>query len=301
MWKLKVLTQFILAHLPKGEKVNYLLQLLNKSHTPEKTARRIIELTKQLQHITKYINIEGSTVLEIGTGWDAISPVLFYLMGAKACYTYDHIPQVRFTLVREVINQITNRVDQIHMIASLPKSLIMNRIKQLKEASNLKHLFTLTNIIYNAPGDPTQTALANNTVDLVYSNAVLEHLPAKMIHDLTKESKRILGENGIAYHAIDLSDHYVRFDKKISKVNFLKYPEWLWNLFVKNNISYHNRLREKQFLDIFTSYGAKIRSIKNKIDQLDLQVLKTMKIDNCFARMTDEELAVHYSEIILSF
>ena len=143
--------------------------------------------------------------------------------------------------------------------------------------------------------------LPDNSIDLVYSYAVLEHVPESVIHGITLESKRILKQNGIAYHAIGTHDHYVSFDKRISKVNFLQYPEWLWRFFVKNKISYHNRLREKQFLEIFKSHGAKIKMISNKIDPSDLEILKTMKIDKRFAGMTHEELAVYYSEIILSF
>jgi hypothetical protein len=75
----------------------------------------------------------------------------------------------------------------------------------------------------------------------------------------------------------------------------------LWAFFVKNKISYHNRLREKQFLDVFKSHGAKIKWIENKTDQADVEALKNMKIDKRFAGMTYEELAVHYSEVIMTF
>ncbi|MBA7575587.1 hypothetical protein ES708_17417 [subsurface metagenome] len=41
--------------------------------------------------------------------------------------------------------------------------------------------------------------------------------------------------------------------------------------------------------------------LNNKIDPEDIETLKTMKIDKRFSGMTREELAVNYSEIILSF
>lgn len=138
-------------------------------------------------------------------------------------------------------------------------------------------------------------------MDLVYSYAVLEHVPERVAVDLTGESRRILKPGGRVYHAIGLHDHYVSASRNISKVNFLQYPEWLWAFFVKNKFSYHNRLREKQFLDIFEAYGAQIEWIKHEIDPADLQALQNMNIDKRFAGMTHEELAVTYSEIILSF
>lgn len=301
MWKLKVLLQFILALLPGGERLNYLLQVLNKSHSPEQTVRHFTTLAEKIKLVGEHVCLEGSTVLEIGTGWDAISAILFSLMGTKICYTYDHLPHVRFKLVRQIISQIEEQIRTIHLITSVPESVLMNRLMRLKHANNLKELFKAGNIIYMAPGDAARTGLEDNSVDLIYSYAVLEHVPENIINDIIIESERILKKKGKAYFAIGLHDHYSCFDKKISKVNFLQYPEWLWAFFVKNRISYHNRLREKQFTDIFKSHGAKIEWISNKTDPSDLDVLKTMKTDTRFAGMTHKELAVHYSELILTF
>lgn len=39
----------------------------------------------------------------------------------------------------------------------------------------------------------------------------------------------------------------------------------------------------------------------NKIDPSDVETLKTMKVDTRFSSMTYEDLAVNYSEVILSF
>jgi SAM-dependent methyltransferase len=301
MWRLKVLIQFVLVHLPWGEQINYSLQILNKSHSPEKIGQRIPSLLKGLKFINQYVELKGSSVLEIGTGWDAINTLLLYLMGARTIYTYDHISHVRYKLLQNVINQIENQIEQIQSITSIPKSELMDRLAKVKDGANIESIFGRANIVYRAPGDATKTGLPNNSIDLVYSNAVLEHVPESMIHDLTVETKRILRPNGVAYHVIGLHDHYAGFDKKVSKVNFLRHPEWIWRIFVKNKISYHNRLREKQFIRIMESHGGKIETIRNKIDPDDLQILKTMKVDKRFSGMTHEELAVYYSEIVLSF
>jgi len=301
-WRSKVIMQFLLSHLPKGEQINYLLQnLITKSHSPEKIGCRIPNLVKKLQLINNYKKLEGISALEIGTGWDAINALLLYLMGAKIIYTYDHVPHVRYKLIKEVINQIENRIDEIHSITLIPKSVLVNRITKLQCATNTKMVFKTANIIYKSPGDATRTELSDNSIDLVFSHAVLEHVSESIIHSLIIETKRVLRKNGIVYHAIGLHDHYAGFDKNINKVNFLRYPEWLWSFFIKNKISYHNRLREKEFINIFESHGAKIEMINNMIDPEDVETLKTMKIDKRFSGMTREELAVNYSEVIFSF
>ncbi|MBN2463914.1 MAG: methyltransferase domain-containing protein [Dehalococcoidia bacterium] len=301
MWKLKLIVQFVLAHLPWGERINYLLQVVNKSHSPETIEQRIPKLLKGLKFIDGYVKLEGSSVLEIGTGWEAINAILLYLMGARTVYTYDHVPHVRYGLVQNLVKQIDSQIEQIYLITSIPKSVLIAKLRKLENAANLEMIFKSANIVYRAPGDATKTGLSDNCIDLIYSYAVLEHVPETMIHDLTVEAKRVLRTNGVAYHVIGLHDHYADFDKKLSKVNFLRYPEWIWSLFVKNKISYHNRLREKQLVEIMESHGGKVQVISSKVDPNDLEILKTMKIDERFSGMTHEELAVYYSEVVLSF
>jgi len=301
MWKLKILIQFILAYLPKGEQINYLLQKQIGSHSQERIKMYILENVKRLTFISEYVELRDSSVLEIGTGWNGVGALLLYLMGAKVVYTYDHIPHVRWELLQTSISEIEKQIDQISLITSIPYSQLYDRLVMLKNATSLNMIFERANIIYKAPGDARKSGLPDKSMDLVYSNAVLEHVPEQLIHDLTIETRRILKQNGVAYHAIGLHDHYVSFDKKLTNVNFLKYPEWVWALFIKNRISYHNRLREKQFIEIFKLYGAKIEAMRNKIDPHDLEVLKTMRIDKRFSGMTHEELATYHLEVVLSF
>jgi hypothetical protein len=301
MWRVKVLIQFVLSKLPMGEKINYLLQKIIKSHAEDKIKARIVDLIKSMQIINEHVPLENATVVEIGTGWEPICSVLLHLMGVSLCHTYDHVPHVRYELVRILLRSIEKLLDDISKITSIPLAVLEERLSRLKDSSNLDEFFTRANITYHSPGDASMTGLKSRSVDLVYSNAVLEHVPKKVIYELTIESKRILKKSGIAYHLIALHDHYIHFDKHLSKVNFLKYPEFLWSFFAKNKISYLNRLREKQFLDIFRECGAKIIWIENKTDPNDVNLLRNMKIDKAFNGMSYDELAIHRTELIIAF
>jgi len=301
MWKIKVLIQFVLSKLPMGERFNFLLQKLNKSHSLIKIEERIIALIKDFSKINEYIKLQDKTVVEIGTGWDAINPILLYILGVNTCHTYDHIRHVRFDLVKNVIKGIQNQLNKISEMTFIPINILNKRFAKIYNIHTLDELFRNANIIYHAPGDATNTGLQNNTIDLVYSHAVLEHVPVEVIYSLTNESKRILKKEGLCYHLIGLHDHYAGVDKKISKVNFLKYPEWLWKFWVCNKFSYHNRMREKQFLDIFKECGADILWLDNKIDSQDIELLKHMRIDKSFDGLSLYELAVYQSKVIFSF
>jgi hypothetical protein len=87
----------------------------------------------------------------------------------------------------------------------------------------------------------------------------------------------------------------------VSGVNFLKYRPGLWRLFCQNKIMFHNRLRERQFLEVFRSHGASARVLRHTIRPEDLEALKTLKVHESFAGMTSEELAVFRTTIVFSF
>ena len=301
MWKVKVLIQFALSKIPMGEKINYLLQKAKGSHNVAIYKKRVLLLSKNLRQIDQQQSLNKKIVVDIGTGWEAINPLLFYLFGVRTCYSYDHLPHVRFDLVQLLLTVIDSQLTQIAQITHIPIVTLQERLEKLKNHSDVESLFTAANIVYIAPGDATKTGLNNASVDLVYSHSVLAHVSEELIHSFTEEAKRILKSKGMMYHCIWLQDNYTSIDKKLSKVNFLKYPEKLWAFFIYNDISYHNRLREKQYLDIFKSHQGEIAWIEHLVDQKDVKLLKTMKIDEKFLDMTAEELAVYNSKILIYF
>jgi len=300
MWKIKVLIQFLLANLPGGMRINYFLQKFRGAHSEEKINQLLPNRIRKLKLIDGFINIDGSSILEIGPGSWMTTNLLFYIMGAKKIFSYDHYNHAQFKIIMMQIKWLEENVKLVESMTNISESIICKRISKIKSSSTLDEFFKNANIIYNAPGDARQTGLPNDSIDIVFSCDVLEHVPEKTINKITIESKRILKSSGCAFHHLGLDDHY-SYVSNVSKVNFLKYPEWLWRLFVKNKISYHNRLREKEFFKIFKSCGSKVEVVFNKIDPNSLVTLKSMKINKRFSGMSHEELAVWVSFVRLTF
>lgn len=129
VWKLKVLIQFLLGNVPGGEKINYLLQKSNKSHSLENTKERIPLLINILKIIdTRGTPIKGSNVVEIGTGWQPLCSVLLYLMGAKSIHTFDHVPHVRYGLVKMLISAIEDNIYYIAEHTLVPLNVLEVRL-----------------------------------------------------------------------------------------------------------------------------------------------------------------------------
>jgi hypothetical protein len=301
MWKLKVLIQFLLSRLPFGEQINHRLQQLNGSHNLSRTERRVLEIVRDIRPLMEFRSLDGLSVVEIGTGWDAINPLLLHVLGVKSCQTFDHLRHVRFEHAQRVLAAIDRKATEIAALTAVPITEIRNRVASLTSCGSLDALLTAANITYCAPGDGTRTNLPSASFDLFYSYAVLEHVPRDVVVGLTKEAQRLLKPSGTCFHLIGLHDHYAGFDKGISKVNFLQYSEQAWAFFVYNNIAYHNRLRAPTFVEIFESCGARIERIENEVDSGDLEALSRMKVDEKFRGIPAEQLAVTKSAVVLSF
>ena len=297
-WQVKAITQLALAHVPGGERINHLLQRGNKRHTPDWYRDRINGLTAM---IAKYLDVEGKTIVEVGTGWDAINALMLYWMGAARVYTYDHVPHARFNVIRTLVQEMDVLADEVARVNAIPAALLSERARHLARAVDLPTLFESAGIVYVAPGDAARTGLADRSVDIVYSYAVLEHVPETVIDAITAEAKRILKPGGTAFHEIGLQDHYVDFDRNITTVNFLRYPEWWWGFLVKNDIQYINRLRAKEHIERFQRQGACVDVKEAYINPRDLEALATMEVDRRFAGMSHEELAITRLIVSMTF
>ncbi len=62
-WKFKVAVQFILANLPMGERLNYVMQKLGNRHSSAAHAAMIEDYAKRIAMIDKHVPLAGATVV----------------------------------------------------------------------------------------------------------------------------------------------------------------------------------------------------------------------------------------------
>lgn len=97
--------------------------------------------------------------------------------------------------------------------------------------------------------------LSDNSVDIIYSCAVLEH-----VHDLEhcfSEMTRVLKSESIMYHEVDLRDHI--FDQK--SLWFLTIPSHWFRLFFSQTGGYVNRARISTYKTLAKKFGFSILSL----------------------------------------
>lgn len=300
-WKIKAGIQWILGRAPFGRGCNYLLQLLSNRHNPGKKAKRAAAMLKRLHKLNSFVEIQGAVVLEVGTGWDALNAVAFHLLGAKAVYTFDHVPHLRVPLVRALAEAMAPMAAVLSEACGISAEIIRARCAAISACDSISDLAGI-GIHYSAPADASKSGLEARSVDIFCSIAVLEHVPYDVLARLTDEARRVLRPGGVCFHEIGLADHYIDFDKRISGVNFLTISDSAWDFWVNNpGIGYHNRLREKDFLKHFKERGMRVLSLHSETSDSDLAAAKTLTIDARFSQYTPDELAVSKTVVTLAF
>ena len=143
---------------------------------------------------------------------------------------------------------------------------------------------------YLAPHDAAASRIAGSSVDVVFSNSVLEHVPDDAISASCARPGGFSASGGLAIHSANCGDHYAYFDHSITQLNYLTYPERQWAKW-NNSLLYQNRLRPSDFIDLAEQSGLRIVLHKSKPNPQLLSVLPTLAIAPEFQRYPPEQLA----------
>ena len=270
-WRIRNGILSLLSRIPAGENLYQIMQKYFGQFNNENFIRN------KIREISEFIAvglrngalIEGANIVELGTGWVPLAPILFSLYGAEKVISIDiHSYYIHSLLVK------TTRIliDELNNIS--PAQVSADKYDLLKNNYDKPaHLLESMNIRMFSPLDARKTRFPDNMFDLYYSIDTLEHIPLEDLKSIFQESIRIVKPGGIFLHSIDLADHFSYTDKDISSINFLCYSSQEWTRLC-NEYAYHNRLRKNEYETIIHNSNLKIIGIIEEIDQRALDDLK---------------------------
>jgi len=148
-------------------------------------------------------------------------------------------------------------------------------------------------IDYHCPGDAGATGLPAQSVDIVVSTNVLEHVYPHDLRRIHQETRRILTPGGVAAHRVDVGDHFVAVDRGITAGNFLQYSAAAWQWYGGSGLSYHNRLRCSDHVRLLQEAGLHVAESRTRIHEPTLRAIQdgTLPVHATFAGCTEEDLA----------
>jgi len=223
-------------------------------------------------------NVAGKTFLEMGPGDSVATAIITYAYGGKAILVDSGFyaksePQAYQALV-EVLAARGLRVPSLADVAN---------IEDLLEACNGQYITT---------GLGGWEEIPSESVDLIFSQAVLEHVRRKEFFATQRECFRVMKPDAVASHRVDLRDHLG------GGLNNLRFSERVWesDFFTKSGF-YTNRIQMNQMIRAFEDAGF-------RADIVDVRrwpelPIPRKKLDTAFADIPDEELTVSGFEVLL--
>lgn len=299
-WRIKAAVQKILSVAPAGRQINFLLarslgtyRRMISVPTVLRSGLRIVRLCRE-----HGLRMEGSVVVEIGTGWEPTIPLLFSCIGASEVVTYDIARHITPYLAMRTFRALLGMLDEVSDETGVPRRRLEIWRRGLRTAGDVEELLSSAGIRYVAPGNGKRTSLLPATVDLVFTRGLLEHVPPSVACALLREAHRVLKPSALMFHTIGLHDHYTCVDKSITMVNFLKYSRTAWRLLGQTKFCYQNRLRRSQLKEMIFRAGFRILWSEAKVDETSLKALHHMKVAEPFQALPPEDLATYHLKVL---
>ena len=298
-WRLKGLIQKTLSVVPGGLLVNDRMQrsIGTFRRFDVESSAKLDDFLLMVQQLREHgIAIASATFFEIGSGWYPTLPICLYLVGARKILTVDLTRHMKLDLALRLVQKLKASVVALSDATGADSDEIEDRRDAMARA--LGHGEDIGDassgvIDYRAPADAAHTDLGSETVDVVFSNSVLEHIPPIVLDKIFAESSRILRPGGVVFHSVNCGDHYAYTDGSVGQLNYLQFSGRQWELLWNNDLQYQNRLRAKDFLDLARRHRFDIvRDTTKVLDERLAELRRLPRVADDFSGYTPEELCV---------
>lgn len=296
-WRVKGGIQKVLGHVPFGERLHYELQKRagGLRAFDRELGAKIEDWRLMVGHLRSVgVPVEGTRFLEMGTGWYPTFPFCLFLGGARSVITVDLNRYLKPELMLRMTEALARFLPVIAGATGRTEDEIATGHRALEAA--VRRGATLEEatggvVAYHAPSDASATGLPAASLDAVFSNSVLEHVPGPVIERCFAEARRIVRPGGVIFHSVNCGDHYAYADRRISQLNYLQFSDDEWQIW-NNAFLYQNRLRAIDFVDMARAAGFSIEVDTSRPHPLRLQQLEAVKVHPQFARYSRDQLAI---------
>ena len=122
------------------------------------------------------VHPRGRVVLEVGSGWWPIIPLMMRLAGAHRVYLVDTQRLLDVQLLRGIAGKLREHADAIAVRLGADAAYVRAMLDCPDDAP-LAELLEHFRLVYLAPADATALALDDGSIDIAISRAVFEHIP----------------------------------------------------------------------------------------------------------------------------
>jgi SAM-dependent methyltransferase len=216
---------------------------------------------------------DGMKVLELGTGWvhwEALFLRAFYEVEATVFDVWDNRQFDGFLThvhaLRAALPTLTDRGAERRARAEA----LLDRVAR---TNSFDEAYAILGFTYLLSPDGSLDALGDDSLDLVFSSDVMEHIPDESLPVLAASLARVVRPGGLVAQQIVPSDHLCIYAKKAHRKAYLQYSDSEWARWFENDVQYQNRWQQCDFRELFKRAGFEIVS-EAIIDRADTSGLR---------------------------
>ena len=223
-------------------------------------------------------HLKNRVILELGPGDSIATAIVAACYGAK-------------TILIDSGEYISKDIDfYISLAEDLRK--LGHEPPDLSAIKNIGDILDLCEASYDSEGLVSLKEIPQDSVDLIFSQAVLEHIREHEFLETMLECKRVLKITGRASHRIDLKDHLG------GGLNNLRFSKRVWESdFFVNSGFYTNRIRFSKMINLMREAGFEILS--SHVNRWDTIPIERSKLVADFVQESDDNLLIKEFNVVL--
>jgi len=223
----------------------------------------------------------GATVLELGVGDSLASALVAKAAGAGKIYLVD-------------VARFAHEEPRFYKKLATSMAALGVNVPDISRAETLADILNCCNAEYLTDGLASLRTIPTGSVDLVWSQAVLEHIRRAQFESIIAELARAMRPGGKASHVIDFKDHLD------DALNNLRFSEKLWEgpLFAKSGF-YTNRIQAPTMIQVFRRCGFEDVDVRKEWRWSALPTRRA-SLNACFKHVPDEDLLINGMKVIMT-
>ena len=273
-WWLKITAKIVLSRLPIEYNLWRKIHLFQCGYM-NSTRYAYSVFTKHYQSVKIKRNF---TCLELGPGDTLFSALIARALGSNKTFLVD-------------VGDYANH--NMDLYKRMYEFLLKQGYSFKIDMTNLENMLDSCQAVYLTSGLTSLRKIPDNSIDMIFSQAVLEHIKNRDFLSTLEELHRILSLEGSCSHEIDLKDHLG------GSLNNLRFSNLIWesDFFARSGF-YTNRIMFEEMLRLFRKAGFQVQ-VSDKKSWTYLPVARN-KLHSKFRKLPEQNLRIAGFTVILT-
>lgn len=242
----------------------------------------------------------GARVLDLGTGWHHKDALLYALTGHYQVIAYDVHDLVRPVYLRNYLALLDRCLPELALAWALPETTMRERLDAWRDFDAVADLRARAGIEMIVSPE-AEMPFDDDSLGFVSSYCVLPHIEPWLLERELRALTRALGPEGCMQHMLGYADHHSFRDRRVSRLQHLRYSACCHRLLLESRLQYQNRWLWSDYQRLFDALGLEVLDERSDLTEQRLAHARRMQ-PTLAPRFRDyplEDLAREHSTVLL--